>query len=224
MGASNYIVGILNFVTFLLSIPIIAAGVWLANQHNVECYKYLEGPVIGVGVFILLISLLGFVGACYRMRFLLWIYLVAMLLLILLLFCFTIFAFVVTNKAAGDVVSNKGFKEYKLGDYTTWLQRQIQNPSNWAKVESCLSQAKVCDSLNTDYPNVTAFNQSNLSPIQVYVSIDLFQSNPSLASRFSSFLGGFLCCFSCRDLVRAATRLHDLFSFHQVTCNTCAGL
>jgi hypothetical protein len=160
----------------LLSIPIIAAGGWLANQHDVECYKYLEGPVIGVGVFIFVISVLGFVGSCYRMRFLLWLYLVAMLLLILLLFCFTVFAFVVTNKAAGDAVSNKGFKEYELGDYTTWLQRQIQNPSNWAKVESCLSQAKVCNSLNSDYPTQATFDQANLSPIQVCVRSDLFLS------------------------------------------------
>ena len=167
MGLSNYLVGILNFLTFLLSIPIIAVGGWLANQHNTECYKYLQGPVIGIGVFILVVSLLGFLGSCFRQRFLLWLYLVVMFLLILLLFCFTIFAFVVTNKAAGQVVSNKGYKEYRLGDYTSWLQRQIKDSSNWAKVESCLSEAKVCNSLNSDYPTQATFDKANLTPVQV---------------------------------------------------------
>lgn len=166
MGLSDSLVGILNFITFILSIPIIAAGIWLARQHSTDCYRFLQWPVIILGVFILLVSLAGFVGSCCRVTCLLWLYLVAMFLLIVLLFVFTIFAFVVTNKTAGEVVGNKGFKEYRLGDYSTWLQRQVNKASNWEKIQSCLAESKVCDEMRTEYPTLTELNAANLSPIQ----------------------------------------------------------
>lgn len=166
MGFSDKLVGILNFLTFLLSIPIIGAGVWLAKQHHTDCFRFLQGPVIALGVFILLVSLAGFFGSCFKMKSLLWIYLVVMFLLIVLLLVFTVFAFVVTNKTAGEIVGNKGYKEYKLGDYSTWLQRQVNKTSNWQKIKSCLSDSKFCDSLRNQYPTKAEFDKANLSPIQ----------------------------------------------------------
>ncbi|GLJ10808.1 hypothetical protein SUGI_0135500 [Cryptomeria japonica] len=70
-----------------------------------------------------------------------------MFLLILLLFCFTVFAFVVTNKGAAQVVSDRGYKEYKLGDYSNWLQKRTEKRSKWNKIKSCLQDAKLCKSL-----------------------------------------------------------------------------
>lgn len=166
MGLSDSLLGILNLFTFLLSIPIIAAGVWLAKQHGSDCYRFLQSPVIVLGVFILLISIAGFVGSCCRVTCLLCLYLVVMFLLIVLLFVFTIFAFVVTNKTAGEVVGNKGYREYKLGDYSTWLQRRVNKTSNWEKIQSCLSDSKFCDGLRNAYPTEAQFNNASLSPIQ----------------------------------------------------------
>lgn len=144
---SNNLLGILNFVTFLLSIPILAGGIWLSERSSTDCEKFLQGPMIGIGVFLLVVSLCGLVGACCRNSLLLWIYLFVMFLLILLLFCFTIFAFVVTNKGAGEVVSKRGYKEYKLGDYSNWLQKRVEDPKNWAKFRSCLVAGKACQHL-----------------------------------------------------------------------------
>jgi len=96
------------------------------------------------------------------------VYLLAMFLLIVLLFCFTVFAFVVTNKGVGEVVSNRGYKEYRLGDYSHWLQKRVDNTANWKKIRSCIMDAKVCQSLADDSKNKVAatFFQENLSPIQ----------------------------------------------------------
>lgn len=163
---SNNLVGILNFVTFLLSIPILAGGIWLSNRASTDCEKFLEKPIIALGVFLMIVSLAGLIGACCRVSLLLWIYLLVMFLLIVLLFCFTIFAFVVTNKGAGEVVSGRGYKEYKLGDYSNWLQNRVSSNKNWNKIKSCLQDGKVCKSLvDSNSPQADFFN-SHLSPIQ----------------------------------------------------------
>ncbi|KAG9456060.1 hypothetical protein H6P81_000568 [Aristolochia fimbriata] len=163
---SNNLIGILNLVTFLLSVPILGAGIWLSNRASTDCEKFLEKPIIALGVFLLVVSLAGFIGACCRVTWLLWVYLLVMFLLIVLLFCFTIFAFVVTNKGAGEVVSQRGYKEYRLGDYSNWLQKRVNNNKNWRRIRSCLQDSNVCKSLADDNLPQAEFYNKNLSPIQ----------------------------------------------------------
>lgn len=166
MGLSNHLISILNFLTALISIPILAVGIWLATKHSTDCFRFLQWPVIILGLFILLVSLAGLLGSCCRLTWLLWVYLAVMFLLILLLFCFTVFAFVVTNKGAGEAVSGKGFKEYHLGNYSSWLQNQVNKASNWDKVQSCLADSQICTKLDTDYKTLADFDSADLSPVQ----------------------------------------------------------
>ncbi|GAB4853622.1 Tetraspanin-8 [Ancistrocladus abbreviatus] len=167
MRVSNNLVGLLNFLTFLLSIPILSAGIWLSHKASTVCEKFLEKPVIALGLFLMLVSIAGLVGACCRVNWLLWLYLLVMFLLILLLFCFTIFAFVVTNKGAGEVLSGKGYKEYRLGDYSNWLQKRVGDTKDWNRIKSCLIDGKVCDSLKKENSTpASQFYAQNLSPIQ----------------------------------------------------------
>ncbi|XP_037441468.1 tetraspanin-8-like isoform X2 [Triticum dicoccoides] len=162
---SNTVIGILNAVTFLLSVPILAGGIWLrARADGTECERYLAAPVIAVGVFLMLVSIAGLVGACCRVTCLLWFYLVAMFLLIVVLLGLTVFAFVVTHKGTGEAVSGRGFKEYRLGDYSNWLQKRVENDKNWNRIKGCLQDAKVCKSLEDK--TVDQFMSSDLSPIQ----------------------------------------------------------
>ncbi|KAJ4761184.1 Tetraspanin family protein [Rhynchospora pubera] len=165
---SNNLVGILNFLTFLLSIPILAGGIWLKTHATkaTECEKFLQDPLIAIGVFLLLVSLAGLIGACCRVTWLLWVYLFVMFVLILVLFCFTIFAFVVTNKGAGEAVSGRGYKEYRLGDYSNWLQNRVNSTKNWNKLRSCLVDSKVCKSLEEKTESYQQFYTDYLSPIQ----------------------------------------------------------
>ena len=194
---SNNLVGILNFITFLLSIPILWAGIWLKNKGTSECDKFFDTPVIILGVFLLLVSLAGLIGACCRVSWLLWTYLLVMFLLIVLLFCFTIFAFVVTNKGAGQVLSGKGYKEYKLGDYSNWLQKRVGNQKNWRKIKSCLIDAKVCSDFNQKFANdtVEVLYTRHLSALQVFfLCFFLMLLSYCLTLRFFFLLDLSFCC------------------------------
>jgi len=164
---SNNLIGVLNFVTFLLSVPILGAGIWLGHRADgTECERYLSAPVIAFGAFLLAVSLAGLVGACCRVTWLLWVYLLAMFALIVALFCLTVFAFAVTNRGAGEAVSGRGYKEYRLGDYSNWLQKRVESTKNWNRIRSCLQDSKVCKSLQDSRETFADFIRSDLSPIQ----------------------------------------------------------
>lgn len=167
MKFSNSLLGFLNFLTLLLSIPILGGGLWLAHRAITDCEKYLQTPIIIVGAFLLAVSLAGFIGACCRVNWLLWLYLFVMFVLILVLFCFTIFAFVVTNKGAGEALSNRGYKEYKLGDYSYWLQKRVTNTKNWNRIHSCLIDSKFCQNLAMgNKTSSEEFFSKDLNPIE----------------------------------------------------------
>jgi len=167
---SNNLLGILNFFTFLLSIPILSAGIWLGKNAATECERFLDKPMVVLGIFLMFVSIAGLVGACCRVSCLLWLYLFAMFLLILLGFCFTIFAFAVTNRGAGEVISDRGYKEYHVADYSNWLQKRVNNAKNWERIRSCLMYSDVCSTYRTRYAsiNVEDFYKSNLNALQVH--------------------------------------------------------
>lgn len=165
---SNTVIGILNFLTFLLSIPILWLGIWLSKHGATECEKLLDKTFIVLGVFLLLVSLAGLVGACCRVSLLLWIYLVVMFLLIIAVLVSTIFAFVVTNKGAGEVLSGKGYKEYRLGDYSHWLQKRVNDSKYWNTMKSCLRAGQYCSDYQKLYAKDDAnrFSSEKLTPVQ----------------------------------------------------------
>lgn len=126
MRGSNHLIGTINFLTFLLSIPILGGGIWLSSKANsTDCMRFLQWPLIIIGVSIMVISLAGFAGACYRNTALLWFYLFAMFFIIAALIGFIIFAYVVTSKGSGRPVINRGYRDYYLFDYSGWLQRRV---------------------------------------------------------------------------------------------------
>ncbi|GJN36219.1 hypothetical protein PR202_gb25059 [Eleusine coracana subsp. coracana] len=127
---STSVLGIINFITFLISIPILGGGIWLASRANsTDCIRFLQWPIIVVGLALMVISLMGFAGACYRQTWLLRLYLFAMFFVVLALLFFIVFAFAVTDRGDGQVVMNRRFLEYQLSDWRCLLSGCCKPPS-----------------------------------------------------------------------------------------------
>jgi hypothetical protein len=161
---SNTVIGFLNLFTLLASIPIIGGGLWMARSST-TCEGFLQTPLLVVGFVVLIISLAGFIGACFHVAWALWVYLVVMLLLIATLMGLTIFGFVVTSQGGGVEVPGRVYKEYRLEDYSPWLRNRIKDPDYWRTIRSCISGSKTCARLASWTP--LDYLEKDMSPIQV---------------------------------------------------------
>lgn len=161
---SNTVIGFLNLFTLLASVPIIGAGLWMARSST-TCQSFLQKPLLVIGFIVLVVSLAGFIGACFNISCALWVYLVVMLCLIAILMVLTVFGFVVTSRGGGVAVPGKNYREYRLGDYSSWLRSKVENPQYWSTVSRCVVGSKACAKIVTWTP--IDYMVKGMSPIQV---------------------------------------------------------
>ncbi|CAN8301141.1 unnamed protein product [Cochlearia groenlandica] len=171
MRASNNLIGLINFITFLLSIPILGGGIWLSNRANsTDCLRFLQWPLIVIGISIMVVSLAGFAGACYANKFLMWLYLFVMFFVIASLVGFIIFAYVVTDKGTGRFVLNRRYFDYYLSDYSGWLKDRVTDNGYWRDVGSCVRDSRVCKKIGRRFNGVPEtpdmFYFRKLTPIE----------------------------------------------------------
>lgn len=167
MALSNNVIGTINFIAVLLSIPIIGAGIWLTTLPADSCLQILQWPVIVLGVLILLVALAGFIGAFWRIPMLLMFYLVAMVVLIVLLASLVVFIYVVTIRGHGNIEPNRSYLEYRVDDFSGWLRRRVRSSHKWDRVKSCLESSNMCAELNQSYRLAQDFFNAHLTPMQV---------------------------------------------------------
>ncbi|CAL0300632.1 unnamed protein product [Lupinus luteus] len=160
---SNTLIGLLNLFTLLASIPIIGAGLWMAKSST-TCESFLQKPLLVIGFVVLVISLAGFIGACFHVACALWLYLVVMLFLIASLIGLTIFGYGVTSKGGGVEVPGRVYKEYHIEDYSLWWRKRIEDPSYWNTIRSCILGSSTCAKVASWTP--LDYMQKDMSPIQ----------------------------------------------------------
>ncbi|RVX14387.1 Protein TORNADO 2 [Vitis vinifera] len=166
MALNNTVIGAINFVAMLLSIPIIGTGIWLSTEPDNSCVKILQWPVIILGVLILVVALAGFIGGFWRIPWLLLFYLIAMLILIILLASLVVFIYMVTVRGHGHIEPSRAYLEYHLDDYSGWLRRRVRSSYKWDRIRTCLSSTNMCAELNQRYRMAQDFFNAHISPIQ----------------------------------------------------------
>ncbi|CAH9055138.1 unnamed protein product [Cuscuta epithymum] len=161
---SNTVIGFLNLFTLLSSIPIIGAGLWMARRSP-TCEKFLQTPLLAIGLVIVVVSLIGFIGACFRVVWAIWLYLVIILLIIGALLAFTIFGFVVTSPHGGVAVPGRLYREYHLENYSPWMRGKVRDPHSWVSIRACILGSKTCASVATSWSSYN-FLFRDMSPLQ----------------------------------------------------------
>ncbi|KAK9667826.1 hypothetical protein RND81_13G013300 [Saponaria officinalis] len=166
MALSNNVIGTINVIAMLLSIPIIGTGIWLANETESSCIKVLQWPIIIIGVLILIVAIFGIIGGFWRITPLLIIYMVGMLIMIVLLTTLIVCVFMVTARGVGHPAPSRAYLEYRLEDFSGWLRLRVQGPFKWAAIKRCLSSTSVCADLNQTSSSAQTFFSTPLSPIE----------------------------------------------------------
>ncbi|TYI15796.1 hypothetical protein ES332_A08G211200v1 [Gossypium tomentosum] len=178
MGTSNFVIRWINFLTMviicllcmlfngqLLAIAVAIFGVWMSTHHD-GCRKSLTLPVLGLGGFIFLVSMIGFLGALKKNAILLWIYLILLCMILVAILVFTVLAFIITNNGSGHNVSGLRYKEYQLKDYSSWFLKQLNNTDNWKRLKSCLVKSEDCNNLAKQYKTLKQYKMAKLTPIE----------------------------------------------------------
>ncbi|XP_010538805.1 PREDICTED: tetraspanin-5-like [Tarenaya hassleriana] len=160
---SNTVIGILNSLTLLASIAIIAGALGMAKS-NKTCEHFLQKPLLILGLAILIMSLAGLVGACCNVACALWVYLFVMILVIAALMGLTVFGFVVTSHGGGVGVAGRVYKEYRVEDYHPWLRNRVRVYQYWNTIRSCLLGSMACSKVALWTP--LDYLHNDLTPIQ----------------------------------------------------------
>ncbi|GAV63763.1 Tetraspannin domain-containing protein, partial [Cephalotus follicularis] len=153
---SNFILGFLNSCSLLVGLVAVAMSLYFHFHGGNECQKAtLKAPLLITGIILFFLSLLGLMGSCCMVSFVMGCYLLVIFLLIVAFFALTCFVFLVTNAGVVQAASRIGIK-------VNFLQEKNLIEENWDKITSCLIDYHVCTRLDKDH-NI---KEKKLSPIQ----------------------------------------------------------
>lgn len=142
---SNCFMTMLNFFTLVASLILILIAISVnMNSNATVCQKTLQKPLLILGLFLLVLSLMGIIGASCHVSFLLWIYLFLLFLLLVGMIIYQLFCIVIALKHLDSNPEPKGEWEDQFQEYSHWFKKQLPDDRDWEKIKSCLIDAKYC--------------------------------------------------------------------------------
>jgi hypothetical protein len=69
--------------------------------------------------------------------------------------------------------TGRGFRDHRIGDYSGWLRRRVEDARNWRGIRSCLAGAGLCWRLQKNR-TLDEFVADKLSPVQVSYAFKFF--------------------------------------------------
>ncbi|CAL5338439.1 unnamed protein product [Camellia sinensis] len=139
---TNVVITSCNFFGLLLSIVPIASATYIFINGPVSCDD--ESPVVtmALGVFILVMSVVGLIGATAKCRVLMLTYLWMFSVVIVMALCMTTITFVVTSNSPADVV--KASRGYKLKEFMPLFTKYMVNDGKWVDAKNCMIEQHFC--------------------------------------------------------------------------------
>ncbi|KAK9271734.1 hypothetical protein L1049_002097 [Liquidambar formosana] len=166
-SVSNGYLGFMNLLTLLFSIPILFLSWFLEARGKTDCDCYIRVTLLTIGIFLLAMSLIGFLGSWFRLALLLWLYLGVMVLLIIGVLVFTVLGLIVTHGGSdGHLMLQKGYDEYQIKQFSDWMQSYVLANEYWSTSKSCFVEFSLCDDLDKLISNLPAQDYMENFPAQ----------------------------------------------------------
>ncbi|RZR86953.1 hypothetical protein BHM03_00014248 [Ensete ventricosum] len=151
--------GPLAIVAYLLTLPLLAFGIWLVSTHDYDCEDLLRAPnvrvAVGVGLlFVLLIS--NFV-VYYGAKVLMPGHMVLSVVLVMML------------TAGLSLVGLYKMEARGLPESPLWLRNRVLDADTWNDIKTCLYEDMICQDLTYRTIQMTSndFSMMKLSSIEV---------------------------------------------------------
>ncbi|KAI3934252.1 hypothetical protein MKW98_009233 [Papaver atlanticum] len=160
MGMSSKVTTILNFIALLCSIPLITSGIWLSKKADNQCVHIFRWPVLILGILLLIVSLAGFLFTYSPWLHSYWYFL------------FYSYSFVVTRHDGSYIVPCRGYKEYRVEGYSSWLRNYVTESETGVKalIRTGSAQTDVCTELSQENSSADHFFSAHICPLQVLIS------------------------------------------------------
>ncbi|KAL9679325.1 hypothetical protein QQ045_017183 [Rhodiola kirilowii] len=153
--ACNLAFFVANLMAFIASIPFLAVAWLMMTNNHTHCDDHLYPHVLEIGLVLLIISLLGMIGLCYRIKSLLWIYLFIIVIRIVVhILLITIAYVLIRNQRALHHDYSKG-DEYKIEDFAGFAT-DYADGNQWEASRSCVTKYNLCRSFD--------YYRSSMSP------------------------------------------------------------
>lgn len=163
---SNCFITLLNFITLIAAALLILLSLSLGNKANTStCQQVIQKPMMIVGIVLLVISLMGIVGAACHVSFLLWIYLFLLFMVIIGMIIYSTFNIFFTLSHIDEKNHQKGEWEETFEQYSNWMKKNVPDEHHWDKIKSCMIDAKICKYIPSD--RTEEYYRNKLPKIQV---------------------------------------------------------
>lgn len=156
--SSRWLLACSNILIFIVSLPFIFSAMILHFYSHTNCSHYLQQPLLAIGIVLFGVSLVGMIGSCCRVSFMLRFYQCLMLIMIFVLFCLMVLGIVEVNSSG-----RKGEGE-RLQQFSESLQMNVIDRHNWIGIRACLRDTHICSR-----PEVHHLRDGLFPPIKVFV-------------------------------------------------------
>ncbi|PHT32082.1 hypothetical protein CQW23_28419 [Capsicum baccatum] len=234
---SNCFLTLLNFITLVASLILILMAMSFINNSNATtCQIELQKPLMISGVILLVISLMGIVGAACHVSFLLWIYLFLLFLVITGMIIYSIFNIVVMLTHLNNHTPEKGGWEDQFQEYSQWLKNRVPDERQWDKIKSCMIDAKFCKYIPKDrtedfYKNKLTKMQSGCCKPPTYCNFQFQNASTWIVPKTGPIEGDVDCkawsneqngmCYNCNSCKKSVFDDIKKYSRHTSLISLC---
>ncbi|CAL9117704.1 unnamed protein product [Musa textilis] len=152
------VLGPLAIVAYLLTLPLLAFGIWLVSTHDYDCEDLLRAPNVrvGVGVGLLLVLLISNFVVYYGAKVLMPGHMVLSVVLVMML------------TAGLSLVGLYKMEARGLPESPLWLRNRVLDADTWNGVKTCLYDDMICQDLTYRTIQMTSndFSMTKLSSIE----------------------------------------------------------